>query len=47
MLPQDADVAGLLALMLFIDARRATALRKTGDRCRSPTRTARGGTGTR
>ena len=48
LLPDDAEVAGLLALMLLIDARRAGAdRRRRASSSRWPSRTARSGTGRR
>ena len=44
LLPDDGEVAGLLALMLLTDARRRPARCPTGPWCRSPSRTGRNGT---
>jgi predicted RNA polymerase sigma factor len=41
LLPDDAEVAGLLALMLLLDARRAGPHRPSGELSRWPSRTAR------
>ena len=46
-LPDDGEVAGLLALMLLTDARRPRAHRRDGGWSRSPSRTARCGTASR
>jgi RNA polymerase sigma factor (sigma-70 family) len=47
LLPREAEVAGLLALILLTDAGRAAASTATGGRCCSPTRTAPPGTARR
>ena len=46
LLPDDGEVAGLLALMLLTDARRAARTGPTAPWSRWPNRTATGGTGT-
>ena len=47
LMPDDAETAGLLALMLLHDARREARVGGDGSSSRSPTRTARAGTPTR
>ena len=44
LMPDDAETAGLLALMLLHDSRRAARIGPTGASSRCPTRTARAGT---